>query len=404
MRVSARFSYLDKSSLGAPAPGQAPGVSRHDLFAQVRRPGICEPCSRRSSAGSIAAAAGHAPGVVGRGAPAVQRRAPLRRRTVTVGPPPRRAPAVRRRAPLRHHRPADSVDPSGHVLPPIDGGLHCGSRQGHCIEPVPVVLPPVNGGLHCGTVGAVNPQQALHAPADQRRAPLRLPGDAPRWRAPGCSRRSAAGSIAAPATPSTARGWPGAPAGRWRAPLRQQIVQARALGKHDAPAVQWRAPLRSAGEALARAQHVLPPVNGGLIAAGGVPDPAVLLVLPPFNGGLHCGPARRIAATGPRLVLPPFVGGLRCGWLPAAPVRPVGSPADRRRAQLPHPRRKRVSQRLPVLSPVNGGLHCGVRIRIRAQSSTGVLHVVDSASSGAEGTQASGTGATAVNGLYVKPT
>ena len=81
------------------------------------------------------------------------------------------------------------------MLPPINGGLHCGgsfkqvaglamvgcSRRSTagsiaaCVAaqspaPIPEVLPPINGGLHCGTVWSGGVLGALaSAPADQRR-------------------------------------------------------------------------------------------------------------------------------------------------------------------------------------------------------------------------------------------
>ena len=150
-------------------------------------------CSRRSTAGSIAASkvllteGSGVPAITGGlhcgcqppegasrpgRAPAVRRRAPLRpapgnddairrqcsRRSAAA---PLRlsarwlfmsggAPAVRRRAPLRleqvRHRAADRLV----VFPLFTGGLHCGTRSRNSPCATATVLPPLRGGLHCG--------------------------------------------------------------------------------------------------------------------------------------------------------------------------------------------------------------------------------------------------------------
>src|SRR5437870_71673 len=94
------------------------------------------------------------------------------------------------------------------------------------------VLPPLVGGLHCGAVlGVLVAQAHGGAPAARRRAPLRRSGDAGTTQTPGvlplvgglhcgvrsscentlngasCSRRSSAGSIAAPLVRPVRRGW-----------------------------------------------------------------------------------------------------------------------------------------------------------------------------------------------------
>src|SRR5487761_224702 len=85
------------------------------------------------------------------------------------------------------------------VLPPINGGLHCGVSCAVRADPGVPVLPPINGGLHCGLQVRVGLLRFLRgAPAYQRRAPLRLA----LWYARAhslipCSRLSTAGSIAA---------------------------------------------------------------------------------------------------------------------------------------------------------------------------------------------------------------
>src|SRR5487761_1567303 len=132
-------------------------------------------------------------------APAYQRRAPLRpypgsvaapqvspcSRLSTAGSiaamlPPRRpcsrscAPAYQRRAPLRRdYCPIYVLGKKG-VLPPINGGLHCGVPACGSELPGVIVLPPINGGLHCGSFESAT--LAIYtpgAPAYQRRAPLR---------------------------------------------------------------------------------------------------------------------------------------------------------------------------------------------------------------------------------------
>ena len=158
------------------------------------------------------------------------------------------APAFQRRAPLR--RLGRRWDGAGTaVLPPFNGGLHCGT--GLPVTPVPAVgvLPPFNGGLHCGAMPASDcGRLRLGAPAFQRRAPLRRHGRGSRT-ADGCSRLSTAGSIAAADLPDLRR------------------------IRRGAPAFQRRAPLRHVDAAPGRRLDVQ--------------------VLPPFNGGLHCGASMR---------------------------------------------------------------------------------------------------------------
>jgi len=112
------------------------------------------------------------------------------------------------------------------VLPPFNGGLHCGadvlpwltrmidrcsrlSTAGSIaagslrfrVQILQGVLPPFNGGLHCGSADRNRSPAvtASGAPAFQRRAPLRQMGH-PALRESQlhvCSRLSTAGSIAA---------------------------------------------------------------------------------------------------------------------------------------------------------------------------------------------------------------
>ena len=219
-------------------------------------------CSRLSTAGSIAA--------------------PGHWLIAQYGPLSARAPAFQRRAPLRRSRSRRRADRSQRVLPPFNGGLHCGARDhrrpagagswcsrlstaGSIAAPVPQrhelahrpVLPPFNGGLHCGGDDDVARRDGGRpgAPAFQRRAPLR-----PR----ACSAAS-----------RTTRS--GAPAFQRRAPLRpDRVASAACDADRRAPAVQRRAPLRRAWS------------RRGM--SGVRPGCSRLL-----NGGLHCG---RIAGRG----------------------------------------------------------------------------------------------------------
>ena len=83
------------------------------------------------------------------------------------------APAVRRRAPLRPIL-QRAWQRRCSVLPPVNGGLHCGSGVTFSCHPQMASFPPVRGGLHCG--GRMFPKLAPFrpgAPVLQRRAPLR---------------------------------------------------------------------------------------------------------------------------------------------------------------------------------------------------------------------------------------
>ncbi len=155
-------------------------------------------------------------------APAVRRRAPLRqpdRQDASV--PGRGAPAVRRRAPLRQPVPGPGR-PVRRVLPPSDGGLHCGNRYPDPEDPYG-----------------------------------------------GCSCRPTAGSIAA---------------GSRRCSPRSHRSRAPALegGLHCG-----RKPCGSPTPVPVG----LPPFSGGLLcgAISCVCAALTMIVLPPFSGGLHCG-------------------------------------------------------------------------------------------------------------------
>ena len=88
------------------------------------------------------------------------------------------------------------------VLPPFDGGLHCGLRSFDAVsgrrQPV---LPPFNGGLHCGSSSAGPGVDAVRcAPAVRgglHCGLIDLPVDVCDEGPARCSRRQTAGSIAA---------------------------------------------------------------------------------------------------------------------------------------------------------------------------------------------------------------
>ncbi len=286
------------------------------------------------------------------------------------------------------------------------------------------MLPPFNGGLHCGiSPGGEGGYPSTRAPAFQRRAPLRHPRRPPvPGRRAGCSRLSTAGSIAA-------CHWPGTRPRTWRcsclstagsiaaAGSGQRGRPARACSRlstagsiaavrrrsttpgrcPSAPAFQRRAPLRPAGCPGRDHRHpgVLPPFNGGLhcgrhhpCEATGKPEGAPAFqrraplrlhrrhrvhdareVLPPFNGGLRCGMRLK---PGDMCRAPAFQGGLHCGapimaWLR---VNWTCAPAFQRRAPLRLA--GRVDDRHPgrrVLPPFNGGLHCGQAVLRAARHS-----------------------------------
>ena len=319
----------------------------------IRR--TCSRCSRRPTAGSIAAGSGSTdrPGAVlppvsgglhcgsttatsigaGDSAPAVhgglhcgrRRRAPTARQ-LTCSRRPRRAPlrpvrgsappatpvhapAVRRRLHCGSTASAAAWDP---MLPPFSGGLHCGRPNvDHASWPsgapavrrrAPLrrrpgrvsacaVLPPFNGGLHCGYDLGERDASDARAPAVQRRAPLRH--NARRsGSGTGCSRRSTAGSI-------------------------RRVHVSDAMRKCHVPADQRRAPCGWFLHDGRRRRHHVPAGPGGLHCGGSRRPPMTCSpVLPPFSGGLHCG-CVIAGSSGIRKwsVLPPASGGLHCGPL-----------------------------------------------------------------------------------------
>ena len=287
------------------------------------------PCSRLSTAGSIAACALSVRRLRAFGAPASQRRAPLRQL-------------------LREWR-----RDHGWVLPPFNGGLHCGgirrtARHDQGIGRAPAFQRRAPLRHRLRRRGQLENQRA---PASQRRAPLRLLLIARvlRRSTVTCSRLSTAGSIAADAVAQAGvKDLRRAPASQRRAPLRRDgrdvdnvinSVSCSRLSTAGSIAAIILTPtvlglalcsrLSTAGSIAActrvnrlsaRAPGCSRLSTAGSIAArqprwitmrGG----ALRAVLPPLNGGLHCGSrCSRSLDSGPgETVLPPLNGGLHCG-------------------------------------------------------------------------------------------
>ena len=314
--------------------------------------------------------------------------------------------------------------PQLRVLPPFNGGLHCGAvtprgiaamasrcsrrspagsiaaAHGSTCDELRPVLPPFNGGLHCGAM-LPSPCAPRLARCSRRSTAGSIAAAWPIGVRPvaRCSRRSTAGSIAAdlmllPASSASAcsrRSTAGSIAAR-------RAVRRAAGRPSRAPAVQRRAPLRQYGCTAPRDARA-PAVHGGLHC--GDTDTSSRTVLPPINGGLHCGnvarpacspsgrraPAdqrraplrrerrRRLAAFAGPPVLPPFNGGLHCGHaastehaIAARRVLPPFNGGLHCGSCHRHPRRPEQAQ---VLPPFNGGLHCGTAaaqlVHVRAQ-------------------------------------
>ena len=338
--------HMSAPRTGAPASQRRAPLRRCPLTASWHPPPLGAPASQRRAPLRPADADDEVP-ADRRGAPASQRRAPLRRHPRRTSPAASTgAPASQRRAPLRPGAAGACAAGIGAVLPPLNGGLHCGARRRqlarYCDRPV---LPPLNGGLHCGvplgdghaagvsrcsrlsTAGSIAARRSIvqgieaawRAPASQRRAPLR-PGDGAdrsRGRAR-CSRLSTAGSIAA-----SLRSAPSAAEWQVLPPLNGGLHCGEYLGRHvmldgaGAPASQRRAPLRLRARAPARRSEVA--------------------VLPPLNGGLHCG---LVAGESPDDQLGSAPASQRRAPLRPDPRRsppcgrPAGAPASQRRAPL----------------------------------------------------------------------
>ena len=279
------------------------------------------------------------------------------------------APAVRRRAPLRQACTSLVTSALVPVLPPFSGGLHCGRIRLNGHDVAELVLPPFDGGLHCGY-------------ADGRAA---------RQDNAGCSRRSAAGSIAARRRATTRRADQVGVLPPFNGGLHCGTYRAMPTPSADpagAPAGGRRAPLRLAtGRARcqvpSQAVLVRRSTAGSIAAPGQVGDLGERRrrVLPPVRRRAPLRqPDRRHAARRRPRVLPPFDGGLHCGGSPAAPSpvpvcsrrsaagsiaaqcrgcrRPARS-AARRRAPLRHDVRHVGERMRGVLPPFSGGLHCG---------------------------------------------
>ena len=303
------------------------------------------------------------------GAPAVHRRAPLRRRAAGA------APAVLQRAPAVHgglhcgtrrhlavsvrscsrRSTAGSIaarsscqrrSRSRRVLPPFIGGLHCGApaagaaRQVECecsrrssagsiaARRPPIVasraagvLPPFNGGLHCGPrQHAARRREQPRCSRRSRRAPLRHLHDrpVPAHVISGCSRRSAAGSIAAADCSRRRRRLAGAPAVQRRAPLRRRAAES--LLTRDRARCSRRS---TAGSIAASSSESRVPWRD--------PD-----VLPPFSGGLHCGEQIRVArgTSSARCSRRSAAGSIAAELVLTRRAAAEGAPAVQRRAPL----------------------------------------------------------------------
>ncbi len=281
-----------------------------------------------------------------------------------------RAPAYQRRAPLRRVRAGATSPGSCPVLPPINGGLHCGfATSGDWLRNAPPCS-------RLSTAGSIAARFSLTCAAVTPR---------------GCSRLSTAGSIAAHFIAwSPPAGHSRAPAYQRRAPLRPGHRYPPGRLERRAPAYQRRAPLRPRGN---------PCVHAGVLGAPAYQRRAPLrpcrTVRPRFPADpcsrlstagsiaatrTGCKPASTpwcsrlstagsIAAASPSThgnscgqVLPPINGGLHCGHEPGPcpPSQQPGAPAYQRRAPLRHVIGQQRQRGLgPVLPPINGGLHCG---------------------------------------------
>src|SRR5579875_245625 len=120
------------------------------------------------------------------------------------------------------------------VIPPITGGLHCGTVPAATSAGRRPVIPPITGGLHCGRVDRSPPRRRTWIVIPPTTGGLhcgrRLQAEA-RERASRSSRPLRAGSIAATRTSPTSRARScGHPAHYGRAPLRPELVGAGLAG------------------------------------------------------------------------------------------------------------------------------------------------------------------------------
>src|SRR5579875_2127307 len=227
--------------------------------------------------------------------------------------------------------------------------LRAGSIAAWCYPDDPctgcVVIPPITGGLHCGSdLPAARAGLRVRHPAHYGRAPLR-----PARRARSPARTG------------------GHPAHYGRAPLRGVLCAADddpGLARH--PAHYGRAPLRlpSLLGAIRPMLPVIPPITGGLHCGHLLVSVVIRAarVIPPITGGLHCGGRDR-------------EGYDRDGWRhPAhygrAPLRPGAEWVTSRQSdQSSRPLRAgsiaaaartyRRDGAARVIPPITGGLHCG---------------------------------------------
>ena len=230
------------------------------------------------------------------------------------------------------------------------------------------MLPPINGGLHCGGDNNIRGAKAgtecsRRAAAGLRCGELMIVTGILLW--PACSRCSAAGSIAVRSPPGSRpvrcrvlpplTGWlhcgwtnlgKGQPETLVLPPCDGGLhcgrnrLMVRMSPERGAPAMRQRAPLRLAvHRRLPSAQCRAPAIKGGLDCGSSQYRFVASWngILPPLIGGLHCGQVKHLqivgAVTG---VLPLFDSGLHCGrnrlMVRMSPER--GAPAMRQRAPL----------------------------------------------------------------------
>ena len=199
-----------------------------------------------------------------------------------------RAPAVHRRAPLRHGRAAGATGQAGLLLPPFTGGLHCGT-----LSRLSRLAAPCSRRSPAGSIAAPadHARVAVAGAVCSRRSPagsIAATRSARQPAASDCSRRSPAGSIAA-SDAGPVRG-SAAPAVHRRAPLRPPTARPAADARR-------RCSRRSPAGSIAAGWLPAEPMPvccsrrspAGSIAASRPPRCCISTLLPPFTGGLHCG-------------------------------------------------------------------------------------------------------------------